>query len=168
MLYYGTGLSKYGELWMTVGNYQGNEGRIDLLSYTKNGSPVVSDMLANQLVDTLPSDFTTKEDILPNLQYNTETINNAPFTQNGIFQINPQTGNYSEGLRISNTSDNISAIYIGTSSINSSGQISGQWTIYKKGDRTLNIVRTADQNTANRGLMISVDGNTLTFNGRTL
>ncbi|KAA6381970.1 MAG: hypothetical protein EZS28_022504 [Streblomastix strix] len=32
-------------------------------------------------------------------------------------------------------------------------------------DGTLNIVRTADQNIANRGLTISVDGNTLTFNG---
>ncbi|KAA6371225.1 MAG: hypothetical protein EZS28_033247, partial [Streblomastix strix] len=62
MLYYGSSVNKYGELWMTVGDYQGNQGRIDLLSQTIYGSPVVSDMLTNQIVDTLPSDFTTKQD----------------------------------------------------------------------------------------------------------
>ncbi|KAA6392578.1 MAG: hypothetical protein EZS28_011895 [Streblomastix strix] len=40
---------------------------------------------------------------------------------------------------------------------------SGQYQ--KKGDGSLTIVRTADQYIANRGLVISVDGNTLSFNG---
>ncbi|KAA6386455.1 MAG: hypothetical protein EZS28_018018 [Streblomastix strix] len=37
--------------------------------------------------------------------------------------------------------------------------------MYKKVDCSLLIVRTSEQNTANRGLQISADGNTLTFNG---
>ncbi|KAA6353260.1 MAG: hypothetical protein EZS28_051213, partial [Streblomastix strix] len=91
-------------------------------------------------------------------------INNGGVIK-GNMQINSSTGNYSEGLRIANNNNNISAIYIGTSSINSTGSIDGQWSVFKKGDGTLNIVRTADQNVANRGLVISVDGNTLSFNG---
>ncbi|KAA6394004.1 MAG: hypothetical protein EZS28_010472 [Streblomastix strix] len=41
-------------------------------------------------------------------------------------------------------------------------------TDYTTSDGTLNIVRTTDQNAANRGLCISADGNTLTFNGRVI
>ncbi|KAA6361256.1 MAG: hypothetical protein EZS28_043217, partial [Streblomastix strix] len=48
------------------------------------------------------------------------------------------------------------------------GEIDGQWTIIKRSTGELYICRTADQNTDNRGLAISADGNTLTFNGRTL
>ncbi|KAA6362642.1 MAG: hypothetical protein EZS28_041831 [Streblomastix strix] len=57
------------------------------------------------------------------------------------------------------------SITIGCDPTLNSGYIAGQWSIYKKGDGTLNIMRTADQNTANSGLQISVDGNTLSFNG---
>ncbi|KAA6397435.1 MAG: hypothetical protein EZS28_007039 [Streblomastix strix] len=46
-----------------------------------------------------------------------------------------------------------------------SGAIANQWSIYKKGDGSLNIVRTTDQNTANKGLKIRADGSILTFNG---
>ncbi|KAA6401452.1 MAG: hypothetical protein EZS28_003021 [Streblomastix strix] len=45
------------------------------------------------------------------------------------------------------------------------GEIDGQWTIIKRNAGELYICRTADQNTDNKGLMISADGNTLTFNG---
>ncbi|KAA6372686.1 MAG: hypothetical protein EZS28_031786, partial [Streblomastix strix] len=51
------------------------------------------------------------------------------------------------------------------SSTSTSGEIDGQWTIIKRNAGELCICRTADQNTDNRGLMISADGNTLTFNG---
>ncbi|KAA6361299.1 MAG: hypothetical protein EZS28_043173, partial [Streblomastix strix] len=46
-----------------------------------------------------------------------------------------------------------------------SGEIDGQWTIIKRNAGELCICRTADQNTDNKGLVISADGNTLTFNG---
>ncbi|KAA6393109.1 MAG: hypothetical protein EZS28_011366 [Streblomastix strix] len=176
MFYYGTGLSKYRELWITVGNYQGSEGRIDLLSQTKNGSPVVSNMLTNQLVDTLPSDFTTKEDLLPNLQYNTETINNAKFTQNNSMQIKHSASSYDDGLKISRSDSTTgnSSIQIGCSGTSTSGAIVGQWSlftppntaIFNPQSLVIAVAQQAGDNT--RGQQISADGNTLTFNGRVL
>ncbi|KAA6380859.1 MAG: hypothetical protein EZS28_023615 [Streblomastix strix] len=86
----------------------------------------------------------------------------------GNIQINPTDVSYGDGLRIANSPiANVSTIYIGTST-NQSGEIDGQWTIIKRADSSLTICRTADQNTQNRGLQISADGNTLTFNGRVL
>ncbi|KAA6392697.1 MAG: hypothetical protein EZS28_011775 [Streblomastix strix] len=124
---------------LTIPNYTSNEFRMAIIEDLK---------LLNQDNTAIQNQF----------------INNGGIIK-GNTQINSSTGNYSEGLRIANTTNNISAIYIGTSSINSTGSIDGQWSIFKKGDGTLNIVRTADQNIASRGLVISVDGNTLTFNG---
>ncbi|KAA6357346.1 MAG: hypothetical protein EZS28_047127 [Streblomastix strix] len=87
----------------------------------------------------------------------------------GSVQLNPTDVSYGEGIRIANSPFyNVSAIYIGTSPTNTSGEVDGQWTIIKRNAGELYICRTADQNTENRGLMISADGNTLTFNGRVL
>ncbi|KAA6360010.1 MAG: hypothetical protein EZS28_044463 [Streblomastix strix] len=83
----------------------------------------------------------------------------------GNMQINPNELSYGEGIRIANSPiANVSAIYIGTST-SSSGEIDGQWTIIKRSTGELYICRTADQNIVNRGLAISADGNTLSFNG---
>ncbi|KAA6391668.1 MAG: hypothetical protein EZS28_012806 [Streblomastix strix] len=162
MLYCGSGVNKYEELWMTVGYYQDNQGRIDLLSQIIYGSPVVSDMLTNQIVDTLPSDFTTKDDLKPNLQYNTETITNAPF------QINPaENTGYAYGLRIARSAaqGNI-GIYLRTNAIATTGTIVNQWQIYtSNANLGLKICLSADADNTNRELLISADGNTLTFNG---
>ncbi|KAA6373667.1 MAG: hypothetical protein EZS28_030807 [Streblomastix strix] len=86
----------------------------------------------------------------------------------GSIQLISTDVSYGEGIRISNSPlYNVSTIYIGTST-SSSGEIDGQWTIIKRNAGELYICRTADQNTDNRGLAISADGNTLTFNGRVL
>ncbi|KAA6360709.1 MAG: hypothetical protein EZS28_043764, partial [Streblomastix strix] len=87
----------------------------------------------------------------------------------GCIQLNPTDISYGEGIRIANSPiGNISAIYIGTSSTSTSGEIEGQWTIIKRNAGELITSRTADQNIQDKGLQISADGNTLTFNGRTL
>ncbi|KAA6366705.1 MAG: hypothetical protein EZS28_037768, partial [Streblomastix strix] len=87
-------------------------------------------------------------------------------TSLGSIQINATDVSYGEGIRISNSPlYNVSTIYIGTSSTSTSGEIDGQWTIIKRNAGELCICRTADQNTDNKGLIISADGNTLTFNG---
>ncbi|KAA6371520.1 MAG: hypothetical protein EZS28_032954 [Streblomastix strix] len=87
-------------------------------------------------------------------------------TSLGSIQINATDVSYGEGIRISNSPlYNVSTIYIGTSSTSTSGEIDGQWTIIKRNAGELCICRTADQNTDNKGLVISADGNTLTFNG---
>ncbi|KAA6367998.1 MAG: hypothetical protein EZS28_036475, partial [Streblomastix strix] len=92
----------------------------------------------------------------------------------GNIQINPTSNNYDDGLRIGRpNSDGLSAIYLGCSS-SASGTIAGQWSICTPNSGfTINplgllIQRCADVSTPNRGLQISADGNTLTFNGRVL
>ncbi|KAA6370150.1 MAG: hypothetical protein EZS28_034323 [Streblomastix strix] len=70
----------------------------------------------------------------------------------GNIQLNPSEVSYGEG----------------TAPTSTNGEIDGQWTIIKRNAGELYICRTADQNTGNRELAISADGNTLTFNGRTL
>ncbi|KAA6337301.1 MAG: hypothetical protein EZS28_052800 [Streblomastix strix] len=83
----------------------------------------------------------------------------------GSIQLNPSDYPYSEGIRISSSHlYNVSAIYLGTST-STYGEIDGQWTIIKRNAGELCICRTADQNTDNKGLIISADGNTLSFNG---
>ncbi|KAA6390306.1 MAG: hypothetical protein EZS28_014171 [Streblomastix strix] len=82
----------------------------------------------------------------------------------GNIQLNTTPKSYDDGLRIVNTINNNSTIYLGTST-SSTGVIAGQFVILKRADGTLTICRSADQNTANRGLIISADGNTLSFNG---
>ncbi|KAA6378178.1 MAG: hypothetical protein EZS28_026296, partial [Streblomastix strix] len=87
-------------------------------------------------------------------------------TTQGNIQINSSAISYGEGLRIANTSIcNLCAIYIGTSPTNTSGEIASQWTIIKRPNGSLTICKTADQNITNRGLIISAEGETLTFNG---
>ncbi|KAA6336747.1 MAG: hypothetical protein EZS28_052848, partial [Streblomastix strix] len=87
----------------------------------------------------------------------------------GSIQLNPTDVSYGEGIRIANTPiRNVSAIYIGTSPTSTSGEIDNQWTIIKRSTGELYICRTADQNIVDRGLAISADGNTLSFNGRQL
>ncbi|KAA6357916.1 MAG: hypothetical protein EZS28_046557 [Streblomastix strix] len=91
---------------------------------------------------------------------------------NNVLQINSSnTGDYTEGLRISRSTNNQwSNIQIGCDSNSTSGFIANQWLIGSSGNDFLNplgfvIVKAGEQMTANRGLMISADGNTLTFNG---
>ncbi|KAA6377900.1 MAG: hypothetical protein EZS28_026575 [Streblomastix strix] len=93
-----------------------------------------------------------------------DTLNFYGKVNSGNIQLNPTAQSYYDGLRIANTTVNSSAIYIGTST-STTGWIEGQFAIIKRADGTLTISRFADQNTANRGLVISADGNTLTFNG---
>ncbi|KAA6380328.1 MAG: hypothetical protein EZS28_024146 [Streblomastix strix] len=94
---------------------------------------------------------------------------------NNVVQINPtNTGDYTEGLRISRSTNNQwSNIQFGCGSNSIYGFIDNQWLVGTPGGDFLNplgfvIVKAGEQMTANRGLQISADGNTLTFNGRTL
>ncbi|KAA6379538.1 MAG: hypothetical protein EZS28_024937 [Streblomastix strix] len=84
----------------------------------------------------------------------------------GAVQINPNGNNFNEGIRISrSTVSNYSGIYLGCNPSQTSGSLTDQWSIVNTitgelrigvGDQCLN---------DNQGLMISADGNTLSFNG---
>ncbi|KAA6381043.1 MAG: hypothetical protein EZS28_023428 [Streblomastix strix] len=91
---------------------------------------------------------------------------------NNVMQINPTNNHdYTEGLRISRSTNNQWCnINFGCDPNSDNGVIDNQWSIGTSGNDFLNplgfiIVKAGQQMIANRGLMISADGNTLTFNG---
>ncbi|KAA6354372.1 MAG: hypothetical protein EZS28_050101 [Streblomastix strix] len=98
-----------------------------------------------------------------------QTINGTKIF-NGIFQVNP-TGTYNnEGIRIAKASNRLSQIQFGCDSAQYSGQIQGQWAagIMIRQDtmaKEFVICLTSDFGNDNKGLRISADGNTLSFNG---
>ncbi|KAA6376640.1 MAG: hypothetical protein EZS28_027834 [Streblomastix strix] len=90
-------------------------------------------------------------------------------TINNVLKINPTNSDYTEGLRISrSTNGNCSGIYLGCNPNSSSGTIEGQWNIVNTPDGQLQIGVNAQIGQPNQGLVISADGQTLTFNGRVL
>ncbi|KAA6366313.1 MAG: hypothetical protein EZS28_038160 [Streblomastix strix] len=124
---------------------------------------LITDILTSDPVSVLPTDYSTKEDILANLQSNEQVVNNGPL------QINPTTANNSQGLRISRSVAGC-GIYLGTGNkIN--GTVQNQWQIVSQPDNFeqnplgLTIGLSSESGAANRGLRISADANTLSFNG---
>ncbi|KAA6364384.1 MAG: hypothetical protein EZS28_040089, partial [Streblomastix strix] len=91
----------------------------------------------------------------------------------GNVQINPSAlAGFDDGLRIARTIENTgsSSIELGCSRTSNSGAIQGQWVVGSPSSGAYNplgftIVKAGQENQADRGLMISADGNTLTFNG---
>ncbi|KAA6385980.1 MAG: hypothetical protein EZS28_018493 [Streblomastix strix] len=87
----------------------------------------------------------------------------------GIVQINPNDHDYNEGLRISrSTIGNYSGIFLGCDSNSTSGTIPYQWCIVNTPTGELRIGVDDQILQSNQGLIISADGNTLTFKGRVL
>ncbi|KAA6365900.1 MAG: hypothetical protein EZS28_038573 [Streblomastix strix] len=170
-LYFGTDTTRTCELWAQMTSWS-NQTTIE---YTNSGSITepITDILTSEPVDQLPTDYTSLISFTPNLQFDDKTNNYAPFTQNDIMQINPASDNFNDGLRISRTVQNTgsAAIQLGCSRTTNIGKIAGQWSIYSPQSNKVNIplgfkiALASDANDNTRGLQISVDGNTLTFNG---
>ncbi|KAA6385344.1 MAG: hypothetical protein EZS28_019129 [Streblomastix strix] len=89
----------------------------------------------------------------------------------GNVQINPSAiAGFDDGLRISRTIENTgsTSIELGCSRTSNSGVIEGQWVIYTPSTKSLIIAVASQAEDLTRGLQISADGNTLTFNGRVI
>ncbi|KAA6382249.1 MAG: hypothetical protein EZS28_022224 [Streblomastix strix] len=95
----------------------------------------------------------------------------------GNVQINPSaTAGFDDGLRIARTIENTgsSSIELGCSRTSNSGSINGQWSIFTPPSSSITnpqsfVIAVSSQAGDNtRGLQISADGNTLTFNGRVI
>ncbi|KAA6398767.1 MAG: hypothetical protein EZS28_005707 [Streblomastix strix] len=81
-------------------------------------------------------------------------------------QINPTVNNFNEGIRISrSTISDYSGIYLGCDPNQATGTITDQWSIVTTNAGSLRIGVGDQLLYENQGLMISADGNTLTFNG---
>ncbi|KAA6383872.1 MAG: hypothetical protein EZS28_020602 [Streblomastix strix] len=76
------------------------------------------------------------------------------------FQIDP-----ADGIRIARSTNNYCGIYLAYDPNSTTGTLSDQWNISVFDTGELKIGLGAQINQANRGLMISADGNTLSFNG---
>ncbi|KAA6383074.1 MAG: hypothetical protein EZS28_021398 [Streblomastix strix] len=89
----------------------------------------------------------------------TKTINN-------VLKINHTSNDYTEGIRIARSSNgNCSGIYLGCNPNSTSGTMEGQWNIVNAPDGQLLIGVNTQIGQHNQGLVISADGQTLTFNG---
>ncbi|KAA6371181.1 MAG: hypothetical protein EZS28_033292 [Streblomastix strix] len=89
-----------------------------------------------------------------------------------IIQVNPSiSGTFKEGIRLSkHTTNQWSNIKFGCDPNSNSGYNINQWLIRTEGNNGQNqyrftIVKAGQEGDNNRGLQISADGNTLTFNG---
>ncbi|KAA6392975.1 MAG: hypothetical protein EZS28_011499 [Streblomastix strix] len=84
----------------------------------------------------------------------------------GIIQIQPNGNNFNEELRISrSTVSNYSGIYLGCNPSQTSGALTDQWSIVNTPTGELRIGVGDQFLNDNKGLIISADGNTLSFNG---
>ncbi|KAA6373451.1 MAG: hypothetical protein EZS28_031022, partial [Streblomastix strix] len=89
----------------------------------------------------------------------TKTINN-------VLKINPTSNDYTEGIRIARSSNgNCIGIYLGCNPNSTSGTMEGQWNIANAPDGQLLIGVNTQIGQPNQGLVISADGQTLTFKG---
>ncbi|KAA6369458.1 MAG: hypothetical protein EZS28_035015, partial [Streblomastix strix] len=89
-----------------------------------------------------------------------------------LLQVNPSLdGTFNEGIRISrHPNSQWSNIQFGSDPNSNTGYIDNQWLVGTSSSGAYNplgftIVKAGQENQADRGLMISADGNTLTFNG---
>ncbi|KAA6367772.1 MAG: hypothetical protein EZS28_036701 [Streblomastix strix] len=87
-------------------------------------------------------------------------------TINNVLKINPTRSDYTDGIRIARSSNgNCSGIYLGCNPNSTSGTMEGQWNIVNTPDGQLQIGVNTQIGQPNQGLLISADGQTLTFNG---
>ncbi|KAA6338660.1 MAG: hypothetical protein EZS28_052679, partial [Streblomastix strix] len=85
---------------------------------------------------------------------------------NNVLKINPTSSDYTEGIRIARSSNgNCSGIYLGCDPNSTSGTMEDQWNIVNTPDGQLQIGVNTQIGQHNQELLISADGNTLTFNG---
>ncbi|KAA6389679.1 MAG: hypothetical protein EZS28_014795 [Streblomastix strix] len=94
-------------------------------------------------------------------------------TFNKIFQIIPTGANYNEGIRIAKTTNESCQIFFEADPDQHSGVIECQQTVgiilnEESTAQQFSICQSSDFSSASRGLRISTDGNTLTFNGNGL
>ncbi|KAA6399929.1 MAG: hypothetical protein EZS28_004546 [Streblomastix strix] len=90
-------------------------------------------------------------------------------TFSNIFQIKPSSNSYNEGIRISRSEAiNYSGIYLGCNPNSTDGTLTDYWKIVNTPIGELRIGVNIQLGQDNQGLMISTDGNTLSFNGQVI
>ncbi|KAA6403978.1 MAG: hypothetical protein EZS28_000488 [Streblomastix strix] len=157
ILYFGSGVDKYGELWCRIDDYSYNTFiyETEVIAFKGN----ITDILTTDDQSALSTDYSSINQLFPNIYSN--------------MQINPTASNYDEGLRIARTVESTSgsSIFLGCNRTSTIGNKAGQQQIFTPPSSYVNnplsfeITASFDSGDTTRGLYISADGNTLTFNG---
>ncbi|KAA6362968.1 MAG: hypothetical protein EZS28_041505 [Streblomastix strix] len=130
--------------------------------------PAGSPLYINQQGSNLSTQYPDSK-LVTNYVLNAGSSDSFAGVKCGAIQIIPTVNNFNEGIRISrSTISNYSGIYLGCDPNSTTETISGQWSIVNThaGDFRIGVGEQLFND--NQGLMISADGQTLTFNGRTL
>ncbi|KAA6375946.1 MAG: hypothetical protein EZS28_028527 [Streblomastix strix] len=155
----------------------------------------ITDILTTDTQPALPTGQSGIYQLFPNAQTGTVQINPVGDAQGvsynqadgqtltfqgkatqGNKQINPSTTGYDDGLRISRSEKYTggSSFVLGCSRFSNTAAIAGQWQIfytpshYVNNPLGLTLTLEFDSSDTNRGLSISADGNTLSFNGQVI
>ncbi|KAA6371386.1 MAG: hypothetical protein EZS28_033087 [Streblomastix strix] len=157
ILYFGTGLDRYGELWGLINDFTYNT----VIKQTDQSAfqGYITEILTTDAQPALPTGNSSINQLFPNIQ--------------GNMQINPTAISYDDGLRIARSGENSgnSSIQLGCSRTYNTGLTEGQWAIFTPPNTAeinpyglvLAVASQAGDN--NRRIQISSNGNPLTFNG---
>ncbi|KAA6371668.1 MAG: hypothetical protein EZS28_032805 [Streblomastix strix] len=157
ILYFNDGVDRYSELWCRIDYYSYNTFIYvtEVSAFQEN----ITNILTTDSQSALPTGYSSINQLFQNIY--------------GNMQINPTASNYDDGLRISRTVESTggSSIFLGCSRTSIVGSIANQWQIFTPPSSYVNnplgfeITSASDSGDTTRGLQISADGNTLTFNG---
>ncbi|KAA6365773.1 MAG: hypothetical protein EZS28_038700, partial [Streblomastix strix] len=157
ILYFGSGVDKYGELWCRIDDYSYNTFIYETEVSAFQGN--ITNILTTDGQSALPTGYSNIQQLFSNIY--------------GSIQINPTATSYDDGLRIARSGENSgnSSIQLGCSRTYNTGLTEGQWAIFTPPNTAeinpqglvLAVASQAGDNS--RGLQINANGNTLTFNG---
>ncbi|KAA6384583.1 MAG: hypothetical protein EZS28_019890 [Streblomastix strix] len=157
ILYFNAGVDRYGELWCKIDYYSYNTYIYVTEVSAFQGN--ITNILTTDSQSALPTGYSSIQQLFPNIY--------------GSMQINPTAISYDDGLRIARSGENLgnSSIQLGCSRTYNTGLTEGQWAIFTPPNTAeinpyglvLAVASQAGDN--NRGIQISSNGNTLTFNG---
>ncbi|KAA6400400.1 MAG: hypothetical protein EZS28_004074 [Streblomastix strix] len=158
IIYFGTGANRYGEL----------QARVLMWSNQLIFQQINQDMEIESLMDVLNNEMQPQ---LPSGASSSTALFANQF--NSAVNISNNLNDNRAGLRIARQA-NGAGIYLRTKLATDGGTTAGQWNIITTPENStqnplgFTICLGPDATSNNRGLRISADGNTLTFNGRTL
>ncbi|KAA6366560.1 MAG: hypothetical protein EZS28_037914, partial [Streblomastix strix] len=153
ILYFNAGVDRYGELWCKIDYYSYNTFiyETEVIAFQGN----ITNILITDGQSALPTGYSSINQLFPNAF--------------GSMQVKPTTNQYSQGIRISrSTNTNYSGIFLGCDPLTTIGTLQDQWNIVNSPTGEFRIGVNEQITEANQGLIISADGQTLTFNGRVL
>ncbi|KAA6375655.1 MAG: hypothetical protein EZS28_028818 [Streblomastix strix] len=124
------------------------------------GTPLYINYRGSSLITQYPN-----SKLVQNYVLNAGSSSSFAGVKCGLVQINPNGNNYNQGLRIARSTNNYCGIFLGCDPNSTTGTLTDQWNIANTAAGEFRIGLASQVVQDNKGLMISADGNTLSFNG---